>query len=124
LDDTSTPAKGEERLAALTAGNRTEWAETRQKYFFRGTNRISLDAVEKAAFVVSLDDIPYEYSDVSIASKKSFVVERIIINGTFRIFFRPIRVSWINTDVFCCTETDVTDGSINRSLYASVLTDA
>lgn len=64
LDDTSSPAKGEEKLAALTAGNRTEWAETRQTYFFKGTNRISLDAIEKAAFVVALDDVPYVYSEV------------------------------------------------------------
>ncbi len=68
LDDTSSPSPGEEKLAALTAGNRTEWAETRKTYFFKGTNRISLDAIEKAAFVVALDDIPYEYSEVSVAT--------------------------------------------------------
>lgn len=63
LDDTLPPSKGEDKLAALTAGNRTEWAETRRTHFFKGTNRISLDAIEKAAFVVALDDVPYEYSE-------------------------------------------------------------
>lgn len=65
LDDTSPPAIGEEKLAALTAGNRTEWAEIRKTYFFKGTNRQSLDVIEKAAFVIALDDIPYEYSEVN-----------------------------------------------------------
>lgn len=65
LNDTSPSAVGEEKLAALTAGNRTEWAETRRTYFFKGTNRLSLDAIEKAAFVVALDDEPYEYSEVN-----------------------------------------------------------
>ncbi|XP_068081222.1 carnitine O-palmitoyltransferase 1, liver isoform isoform X2 [Anabrus simplex] len=61
LDDHSPPANGEEKLAALTAGPRTTWANTRKEFFFKGTNRQSLDAIEKAAFIVALDDIPYEY---------------------------------------------------------------
>jgi carnitine O-palmitoyltransferase 1 len=58
------PAKGEEKLAALTAGERTAWAAARQEFFFRGLNRQSLDAIEKAAFVVALDDFPYEFDEV------------------------------------------------------------
>ncbi|GLV42745.1 withered [Carabus blaptoides fortunei] len=61
LNDTSAPVPGEEKLAALTAGERTHWANTRMSHFIKGTNRTSLDAVEKAAFVVCLDDIPYEF---------------------------------------------------------------
>ncbi|XP_051161929.1 carnitine O-palmitoyltransferase 1, liver isoform isoform X1 [Leptopilina boulardi] len=61
LDDTSSPAEGEEKLASLTAGERTHWAQTRQKYFFKGVNRASLDLIEKAAFIVVLDDVPYEF---------------------------------------------------------------
>ncbi|RZB39047.1 carnitine O-palmitoyltransferase 1, liver isoform [Asbolus verrucosus] len=30
-------------------------------FFSRGVNKTSLDAIEKAAFVVTLDDLPYEY---------------------------------------------------------------
>ncbi|BET00194.1 carnitine [Nesidiocoris tenuis] len=61
LDDDSQPVDGEERLAALTAGERAHWAHTRLEHFFKGTNRTSLDAIEKAAFFVSLDDVPYEF---------------------------------------------------------------
>uniref|UniRef100_A0A8C4QX66 Carnitine palmitoyltransferase 1Cb n=1 Tax=Eptatretus burgeri TaxID=7764 RepID=A0A8C4QX66_EPTBU len=56
LDDASPPSPGEEQLAALTAGDRVPWAQARQTYFCRGVNRTSLDAVEKAAFFVALDD--------------------------------------------------------------------
>lgn len=66
LDNKTEPLPGEERLAALTAGERTHWANTRQEFFFKGTNRVSLDAIEKAAFIVSLDDEPYEFDQVNI----------------------------------------------------------
>lgn len=35
---------------------RTPWANARNAYFSRGKNKVSLDAIEKAAFVVTLDD--------------------------------------------------------------------
>lgn len=63
LDDTSEPLPGEEKLAALTAGERTHWANVRKMLFNKGVNRTSLDTVEKAAFVVALDDFPYEYDE-------------------------------------------------------------
>ncbi|XP_030766076.1 carnitine O-palmitoyltransferase 1, liver isoform isoform X3 [Sitophilus oryzae] len=61
LKDTSEPQEGEEKLAALTAGLRRHWAKVRQSYFSKGVNRLSLDAIERAAFVVVLDDFPYEF---------------------------------------------------------------
>ncbi|EFN71007.1 Carnitine O-palmitoyltransferase I, liver isoform [Camponotus floridanus] len=61
LNDDSTPAEGEEKLAALTAGERTIWAQTRKDFFAKGVNKASLDIIEKAAFVVALDDVAYEY---------------------------------------------------------------
>ncbi|KAL0116876.1 hypothetical protein PUN28_010032 [Cardiocondyla obscurior] len=61
LDDNSAPSEGEEKLAALTAGERTAWAQARQDFFSKGVNKASLDIIEKAAFVVALDDVPYEY---------------------------------------------------------------
>lgn len=64
LEDKSEPLPGEEKLAALTAGERTHWANTRQKIFSKGVNKTSLDTIEKAAFVVTLDDFPYEYDEV------------------------------------------------------------
>ncbi|MGH0138740.1 UNVERIFIED_CONTAM: hypothetical protein FKN15_017567 [Acipenser sinensis] len=56
LDDKSEPQPGEQNLAALTAGDRVPWANARQNYFSKGKNKQSLDAVEKAAFFVTLDD--------------------------------------------------------------------
>ncbi|KAF4790207.1 Carnitine O-palmitoyltransferase 1, liver isoform [Turdus rufiventris] len=61
LDDDSEPQPGEEKLAALTAGDRVPWAKARQAYFSRGKNKQSLDAVEKAAFFVTLDDVEQGY---------------------------------------------------------------
>lgn len=61
LDDPSEPQPGERELAALTAGDRVPWAKCRQTYFARGKNRQSLDAVEKAAFFVTLDETEQGY---------------------------------------------------------------
>ncbi|XP_026168064.1 carnitine O-palmitoyltransferase 1, liver isoform isoform X1 [Mastacembelus armatus] len=61
LADESEPLPGEERLAALTAGDRTPWAKARETYFSRGKNKQSLDAIEKAAFFVTLDDTEQGY---------------------------------------------------------------
>ncbi|KAJ8970433.1 hypothetical protein NQ314_001228 [Rhamnusium bicolor] len=68
LDDLSEPLPEEEKLAALTAGERTHWANVRMKLFNKGVNRTSLDIIEKAAFVVALDDFPYEF-DMNDQSK-------------------------------------------------------
>ena len=53
-------------LAALTAGKRMAWASARQEFFFKGVNRHSLDAIEKAAFIVTLDDFPYDFDEVHV----------------------------------------------------------
>lgn len=55
------PAIGEERLAALTAGDRKIWANARNSQFNKGVNRTSLHAIESAAFIISLDDEPFEF---------------------------------------------------------------
>ena len=65
LNDESAPCVGEERLAALTAGERTHWAHVRQEHFFKGVNRQALDAIDKASFVVCLDEVPYEFNKVN-----------------------------------------------------------
>ena len=58
---TDKPQPGEELLASFTAGNRTEWAKIRQSIFARGVNKTSLHLIERAAFVVSLDEEPFEF---------------------------------------------------------------
>ncbi|XP_076027476.1 carnitine O-palmitoyltransferase 1, liver isoform isoform X2 [Genypterus blacodes] len=65
LADTSEPAPGEEALAALTAGERTPWAKARETYFCRGRNKQSLDAIEKAAFFVTLDDTEQRFEEAN-----------------------------------------------------------
>ncbi|XP_043223350.1 carnitine O-palmitoyltransferase 1, liver isoform-like isoform X2 [Amphibalanus amphitrite] len=60
-DDETTPDKGEEQLGALTAADRSHWYLTRRDFFSRGTNRASLLAIEKAAFIVCLDDVDLEF---------------------------------------------------------------
>lgn len=69
LNNTEKSYIGEEKVAALTAADRTHWANTRTKFFFKGINRQSLDAIEKAAFVVALDEVSYEYVPVSCLIK-------------------------------------------------------
>ncbi|CAL1297471.1 unnamed protein product [Larinioides sclopetarius] len=61
LNDKSPPQSGEEYLGAITAVERTVWAEAREKYFTKGLNKASLSTIEKAAFFVSLDEEPYDF---------------------------------------------------------------
>ncbi|CAB1341423.1 unnamed protein product, partial [Coregonus sp. 'balchen'] len=56
LDDPSLPGPGEDRLGALTAGDRVPWWTVRKQYFSSGVNKHSLDCIERAAFFVTLDD--------------------------------------------------------------------
>nr|XP_045604832.1 carnitine O-palmitoyltransferase 1, liver isoform-like isoform X2 [Procambarus clarkii] len=63
LADESVPEKGEANLGALTAGERKPWAEARTKFFSKGINQISLAAIEKAAFVLVLEEDEYDYCE-------------------------------------------------------------
>lgn len=61
INSTATPEHGEEFLAALTAWDRTKWANARERFFAKGANKVSLYLVESAAFVLSLDDESYDF---------------------------------------------------------------
>jgi carnitine O-palmitoyltransferase 1 len=65
LEDETPASNGEKYLASLTAGDRIPWAQARKKYFSKGVNKSSLHAIEKAAFVVVLEDDEYPYSNVN-----------------------------------------------------------
>lgn len=65
LADASVPSPGEEKLAALTAWERVHWAKARREFFSKGVNRASLDSIEKAAYVLVLDDEEYHFDPVS-----------------------------------------------------------
>jgi carnitine O-palmitoyltransferase 1 len=67
IRDSTPPAYGEEHLAALTAGERTLWAEAREVYFSTGVNRSSLEAIERSAFVLILDDEEYNIGTVRLS---------------------------------------------------------
>ncbi|GIY62593.1 carnitine O-palmitoyltransferase 1, muscle isoform, partial [Caerostris extrusa] len=71
IDDQSVPVTGEYHLAALTASNRTLWANARTTYFSKGLNKASLKAIEDAAFVVVLydEDLDFDPNDPSKLSK-------------------------------------------------------
>jgi len=73
LDDDETSAdKGEELMGALTAGDRAHWYLTRRDFFSRGTNRTSLLAIEKAAFVVCLDDVDLDFDSADHSKLDEF----------------------------------------------------
>lgn len=56
LDDPELASEGEQKLGALTAWNRTKWAETRDEFFLMNkANRVALETIESAVFFVSLD---------------------------------------------------------------------
>lgn len=74
LNDDSEPHPFEEKIAVLTAGERTHWASARRHFFNKGPNKVSLDCIEKAAFVVALDDFPYEYDSVGIQTRKKTII--------------------------------------------------
>lgn len=72
----STPA--ELHLAALTAWDRTKWAETRNKYFSSGINKATLEIVESAAFVLTLDDEPYVFTIKSSPAEYGFFGRQLL----------------------------------------------
>lgn len=55
--------EAEKHLGVLTASDRVTWAKARMEHFSKGLNRSSLDAIERAAFVMVLEDEPLEYDD-------------------------------------------------------------
>lgn len=63
---TRKPRPAEACIPALTAENRTRWAEIRETYFLEGfNNRRSLHTIESALFYVSLSDAKFETADWS-----------------------------------------------------------
>uniref|UniRef100_A0A7E4VSQ6 carnitine O-palmitoyltransferase n=1 Tax=Panagrellus redivivus TaxID=6233 RepID=A0A7E4VSQ6_PANRE len=77
LNGDLTPAPGEEQLAIFTAGERTHWAVARRKYFSNGVNKSSLHVIERAAFVVILDD-EEQHFDVQDSSKLDHFAESLL----------------------------------------------
>ena len=66
LDDDSIPADGEEKLAALTAGDRIPWAKARSQYFAKGMNKTSLSAIEKVCFCDNIFSCAYSRQNILV----------------------------------------------------------
>lgn len=62
------PTEG--KLAALTTENRAKWAEVREVHFSRGLNKGSLDIIERAMFILVLD----ERSPSSLTEQSSWLL--------------------------------------------------
>lgn len=92
LKSQAKPLVGEQHLAALTAWNRTKWAEVRNNHFTRGPNRTSLVAIESAAFVLSLDEEPYEYDEKDHTKLDHFGRSLLHGNGYNRWFDKSFTV--------------------------------
>ncbi|KAB1251412.1 Carnitine O-palmitoyltransferase 1; liver isoform [Camelus dromedarius] len=87
LDDPSEPQAGEEKLAALTAGERVPWARCRQAYFGQGKNKQSLDAVEKAAFFVTLDETEQGYRKEDVETSMDSYAKSLLHGRCFDRWF-------------------------------------
>lgn len=107
IRDETPPCPGEEHLAALTAGSRIPWAEAREKYFKSGVNRTSLEAIEKAAFVLVLDEEEHQMGAVTFQNEYSQV--------WLKQFFRNLRTNSMHADERSCMEKVMTVGLINHS---------
>ncbi|PAA56633.1 hypothetical protein BOX15_Mlig029955g1 [Macrostomum lignano] len=86
LNDKSAPSAGEADLAALTAGERRIWARARRDFFSRGANRTSLDAIERAAFVLALDEESADYDPEDDSQLDRFAKSLLHGNGCNRWF--------------------------------------
>lgn len=76
----SNSSQSEKYLASLTAWNRTKWAEVREKYFSSGVNKTSLHDIESSAFVIALDDEPYEF-DLKSSPTEYGIYGRQLLHG-------------------------------------------
>lgn len=75
--DDSPAGESERHLGALTAAERAKWAKTRRDYFTKGINRISLNAIENAIFVLVLEDVDFEF-DIKDDSKLSRIGQTLL----------------------------------------------
>ena len=69
LDSQLEPIENEQKLAILTAGEREHWARIRLDHFSKGVNQTSRRAIERAAFIIVLDEEEVFYDPVSIKNK-------------------------------------------------------
>lgn len=123
LDNTSEPSAGEERLAALTAGDRVPWAKARRDYFSSGINKASLTAIETSSFVLTLDEEEHLYDPVRATSLPVYSSIHQNINRTLDVTtpcFRKMKANLTDMHELCYMASAMTGGLI-RALHLSLL---
>lgn len=124
LSDTSEPAEGESHLAALTAGNRIPWAKTREEFFKKGVNKASLDAIEKAAFVLVFDDESQDIDKNDASSLSVFGRSMLHGKGYDRWFDKSFSlVVTKNARIGFNAEHSWADAPIMAHLWESIMID-
>lgn len=77
----------EKFIASLTGLNRSKWSKIRSDHFSTGINKESLDIIENAAFVVSLDEEPFIFDlDSSPTEYGNYGKQLLVGNGINRWF--------------------------------------
>jgi carnitine O-palmitoyltransferase 1 len=77
----------EKFISSLTGLNRSKWAKIRSEHFSTGINKESLDEIENATFVVSLDDEPFIFDlDSSPSEYGNYGKQLLVGNGINRWF--------------------------------------
>lgn len=91
LNDKSEANIHEKQLASLTAWNRTDWHNIRNQFFSLGTNYLSMDIIERAAFFVVLEDFPM-HCDKNSENLTNMAMSSIAGNGYDRWFDKSFNI--------------------------------
>lgn len=83
LNSTDMSSHAETYLGALTSWNRLKWAEVRDNHFSSGINKTSLNAIESAAFMMTLSDGPFEMELVNLGEDREelHLYSRLSLHG-------------------------------------------
>lgn len=92
LDDPSLCDEGEEHLAALTATDRVTWAQARRDFFAKGLNKASLDVIEKAAFILILDEDSHGFDPEDDSKLSQFGASMLHGSGSNRWFDKSFQL--------------------------------
>lgn len=80
---------------------RVPWARCRQAYFGRGKNKQSLDAVEKAAFFVTLDETEQGYKEEDPVTSMDSYTKSLLHGRCFDRYCAHLEDSELGRNVTC-----------------------
>jgi carnitine O-palmitoyltransferase 1 len=125
------PSAAEAKLAALTTDNRNTWAQVRTDLLQRNpTNRASLEAIERALFMVTIIDTDLQYTDLTPLSNmyiahdgKTFWCDKsfTVVVTTGGLMAIHAEHSWADAPVMCHLVEQATGREANdeKSIYAA-----